>query len=165
MLVRLLREQPDGWFDQPWPQVIADSLETVQHQLTSPHGADPARWAWGRVRPLRFAHPAGQRGLLGQIFSHGPLPGRGDSSTFVQAYMYPGDPPLMQPSRMVIDDGNWQNARWVLPGGESGNPASPHYDDQLPGFQVAQGIPIPWASADVEASTEHKSAPADVDMS
>lgn len=159
MLVRLLREQPDGWFDQPWPQVIGASLETVQDQLTARYGADPARWAWGRVRPLRFPHPAGQRGLLGRVFSHGPLPGRGDSSTITQAYVYPRDPtanaaftPCL---RMVIDVGRWQNARWALPGGQSGNPASPHYDDQLQPFQASEGIPIPWTPDDVEASTQH----------
>jgi penicillin amidase len=60
-LVRLLREQPDGWFAQPWPQVIAAALETVQQQLTTRYGPSPARWAWGEVRPLRFLHPAGAR--------------------------------------------------------------------------------------------------------
>ena len=111
------------------------------------------------VRPLRFAHPAGQLNLLGQIFSQGPLPGRGDSSTIVQAYIYPGDrtadaafTPCL---RMVIDVGSWQNARWDLPDGQSGNPASPHYDGQLQRFQLVEGIPIPWTPGDVEASTWH----------
>ena len=56
---------------------------------------------------------------------------------------------------MVIDVGNWQNARWALPGGQSGNPASPHYDDQLQRFQASEGIPIPWTPSDVDTSTQH----------
>ena len=58
MLVGLLREQPEDWFDQPWLRIIAGALETVQHRPTARYGADPARWAWGRVRPLRLPHPA-----------------------------------------------------------------------------------------------------------
>ena len=158
-LTRLLREQPGGWFSQPWPQVVASALETVQHQLTARYGPSPARWAWGQVRPLRFLHPAGERRPLGRVFNHGPLPGTGDSSTIAQAYVYPGDPtadaaftPCL---RMVIDVGNWQDARWALPGGQSGNPASPHYDDQLQRFQASQGIPILWTSHDIDTSTKH----------
>jgi penicillin amidase len=140
-------------------QVIAAALETVQHQLTTRYGPSPTRWAWGQVRPLRFPHPAGARRLLGRVFNHGPLPGTGDSSTIAQAYVSPRDPtadtaftPCL---RMVIDVGTWQNARWALPGGQSGNPASPHYDDQLRRFQISRGIPIPWTAHDIDTSTQH----------
>lgn len=158
-LVRLLREQPDGWFSQPWPHVIAAALETVQHQLTTRYGPSPARWAWGDVRPLRFLHPAGARRPLGRVFNHGPLPGTGDSDTIAQAGTYAGDPtgsPSYTPGlRMVIDVGSWQNSRWSLPGGQSGNPASPHYDDQLRRYQNALGIPIAWTPHDIAAATRH----------
>ena len=158
-LVRLFHDQPDGWFGQPWPQVIAAALETVQHQLTTRYGPSPARWAWGEVRPLRFLHPAGARRPLGRVFNHGPLPGSGDSDTIAQAGIYSGDPtasPSFTPGlRMVIDVGNWQDSRWSLPGGQSGNPTSRHYDDQLRRYQNAQGIPIAWTADDIDASTRH----------
>ena len=158
-LVRLLREQPDGWFGQPWPQVIAAALETVQHQLTTRYGPSPARWAWGEVRPLRFLHPAGAPRLLGPVFNHGPLSGTGDSDTIAQAGIDAGDPtanPSYTPGlRMVIDVGNWQDSRWSLPGGQSGNPASAHYDDQLRRYHNAHGIPIAWTTRDIAAATRH----------
>lgn len=158
-LARLLREQPDGWFGQPWPQVIAAALETVQDQLTTRYGPSPARWAWGEVRPLLFVHPAGTRRPLDRVLNHGPLPGTGDSETIAQAGIYVGDPttsPTFTPGlRMVIDVGNWPNSRWALPGGQSGNPTSPHYDDQLRHYQTAQGIPIPWTAHDTAAATRH----------
>lgn len=56
---------------------------------------------------------------------------------------------------MVIDVGNWQDSRWALPGGQSGNPTSPHYDDQLRRFQSAEGVLIPWTSQDIAAATRH----------
>ncbi len=158
-LVRLLREQPDGWFAQPWPQVVATALETVQRQLSARYGASPDRWAWGEVRPLRFLHPAGARRPLGRVFNHGPLPGGGDSETIAQAGVCLDDPAantFFTPAlRMVIDVGNWQDSRWALPGGQSGNPASPHYADQLHRYRNAEGIPIPWTGPEVEAATRH----------
>lgn len=158
-LARVLHDQPDGWFSQPWPHVIADALATVQDQLTARYGPAPASWAWGQVRPLRFVHPAGEQRPLGPVFNHGPLPGMGDSNTIAQADVYQGDPtenPSYTPGlRMVIDVGDWQNCRWAVPGGQSGNPASPHYEDQLSPYQNAEGIPIPWTARDVGTSALH----------
>jgi penicillin amidase len=54
---------------------------------------------------------------------------------------------------MVADTGAWENSRWVLPGGQSGNPLSPHYDDQLPLWQRGEGIPIPWSEDAVRVAT------------
>jgi penicillin amidase len=158
-LARLLREQPDGWFAPPWPHVVADALETVQRQLTERYRPSPARWAWGEVRPLRFLHPAGARPPLGKVFNHGPLPGGGDSETIAQAGVCLDDPTantFFTPGlRMVVDVGNWQDCRWALPGGQSGNPASPHYDDQLRRYQNAEGIPLPWTPHDIASATKH----------
>jgi penicillin amidase len=55
---------------------------------------------------------------------------------------------------MVIDVGNWDASRFVLPGGQSGHPLSPHYDDQLPLWQRGEGIPIAWSPQRIDAVTE-----------
>jgi penicillin G amidase len=158
-LARLVHEQPDGWFAQPWPDIIAAALETVQRRLTARYGPSPDRWAWGEVRPLRFLHAAGARRPLGRVLNHGPLPGSGDANTIAQAAVNLDDPTantFFTPGlRMVIDVGNWQDSRWALPGGQSGNPTSPHYDDQLQPYQNAEGIPIPWTAHDISATTHH----------
>jgi penicillin amidase len=51
---------------------------------------------------------------------------------------------------MVVDVGAWDNSRWILPGGQSGNPLSPHYADQFPLWRRGEGIPIPWSDEEVE---------------
>ena len=53
-LVRLVREQPEGWFEQSWPEVLADALAAAISALRERHGIDTAQWAWGQVRPLTF---------------------------------------------------------------------------------------------------------------
>jgi penicillin amidase len=46
---------------------------------------------------------------------------------------------------MTIDVGNWDDARFILPGGQSGNPLSPHYADQLPLWLRGESITIPFS--------------------
>jgi penicillin amidase len=53
----------------------------------------------------------------------------------------------------VADVGNWDACEWVIPAGQSGNPMSPHYDDQLPLWQQGKGITIPWAPEAVAEAT------------
>ncbi len=158
-LVRLLRELPAGWFDQSWPTVLGQTLDTVGERLRTTRGADPARWTWGEFRPYRIPHPAGRGCLLGAIFNLGPLPGNGDGNTVFQAAVDLTDPAAntyFTPGlRVVIDVGHWQNSRWALPGGQSGNPTSAHYDDQLRAFVSGEGIAIAWTEPEIRDATVH----------
>jgi penicillin amidase len=54
---------------------------------------------------------------------------------------------------MVLDVGDWDRSLFSLPGGQSGNPLSPHYDDLLPAWLEGTGVPIPWTGEAVEAAT------------
>ncbi len=156
-LVRLLREQPEGWFERPWPQEVADALTVAVRRLREQGGADPEQWAWGRLRPLILHHAVGEQAPLDRIFNLGPFPWGGDANTVAQAASLPtdpmGNPPFIASLRMVVDVGNWEASRFVLPGGQSGNPLSPHYDDQLPLWRRGEGVPIAWSPEAVERAT------------
>ena len=41
-----------------------------------------------------------------------------------------------------------------LPGGQSGNPLSPHYDDLLPLWRRGDGVPIAWSPEMVRKSAK-----------
>ena len=43
-------------------------------------------------------------------------------------------------------------SRWVLPGGQSGNPLSPHYDDQLALWRQGKAFAMPWTREEVDAA-------------
>ena len=145
---RLMREQPDGWFDEGWPSAMQRALASAVETLRSRYGDDRSAWAWGRVRSLVLRHPAGERGMLSGIFNRGPFPFGGDGNTISQGAPALHDPtagPLAIPSlRMAIDVGEWENSRFSIPGGQSGNPASPHYGDILPLWLQGDGVPIAW---------------------
>ena len=122
-------------------------------------GADSARWRWGDVRPLTLHHPLGDRAPLDRIYNRGPFPWGGDSYTVAQAAVSLGEPansPFFIASlRMAVDVGNWAENRFVLPGGQSGNPFSPHYDDQLPLWREGRSLTLAWTPAQVAQATVH----------
>ena len=52
---------------------------------------------------------------------------------------------------MAIDVGAWENSRYALAGGQSGNPCSRHYGDLAPIWARGEGIAIAWTREDVAA--------------
>ena len=152
-LVRWLRESPGAASEQ----LIEEALSRAFQRLRSTYGVDRSSWEWGAVRPLTLRHPFGQRSLLQPVFNLGPFPQGGDVNTVAQAAPNPFDPtadPLAVASmRMVLDVGNWDESRFSLPGGQSGNPMSPHYDNLLPFWLRGDGVPIAWTQKAVEKAT------------
>ena len=110
-------------------------------------GADPARWRWGDAHRAERRHPlAGVPGVEG-AGPFPPTPMGGDSDT-IQAASYGwrrGTPfTVMNLSvyRQVIDLANPASASFVIPGGSSGDPASPHFADQLAEWAARRRIPM-----------------------
>lgn len=159
-LVDLVTAQPSGWFDEGWDAVIVASVRRAGDLLTTRAGPDPKGWAWGTVRPLRLRHPLGSRPSLASLYDLGPFPHGGDANTLNPA---PVDPlqPLANPDfaiaslRFAVEVGAWQHARFALPGGQSGNPFSRHYADQVDLWRRGDGLTIATTPADVHRTTRH----------
>lgn len=103
-------------------------------------GPDPRRWRWGDVHRAARVHPLA-----------GPLAGAamgGDADT-IQAAAYgwqPGSPftvATLSVYRQVVDLADPASASYVIPGGASGDPASPHFSDQFPLWASHQRIGMP----------------------
>ncbi|MBM3949202.1 MAG: penicillin acylase family protein [SAR202 cluster bacterium] len=156
-LSRLLRQQPDGWFAGGWPAEMADALAAAVRDLRFKYGASTDSWAWGKVRPLVLKHRVGERKPLDKVFNRGPFPIGGDTDTVAQASCDPlnpyGNPLFVASMRMVVDVGNWEASQFSLPGGQSGNPLSPHYDDLLRLWLRGDGVPMAWSQDSVARAT------------
>jgi penicillin amidase len=151
-VLRRLREQPAGWFDS-WQDEMLAALGDAVRDLRRRFGSAPEGWAWGKVRPLTLPNPFGRVKALAPVFNRGPFPWGGDSNTVSQAGG--SNPAVIASLRFVVEVGDWDNACFVLPGGQSGNPFSPHYDDMLPLWQRGEGVPIAWSQEAVyDASVE-----------
>jgi penicillin amidase len=160
-LVKLLREQPAGWFPRPWPEEAASALGAAIDILKTRTGSeDSSKWAWGAVRPLVLHHPLSHRGAmgraLGKVFNLGPVPCGGDADVINQGAVLPLLP--LAPTdnipslRAIFDVGAWHNSRFVLPGGQSGNPMSPHYGDLFELWQRGEGVPIAFTAEEMKAA-------------
>jgi penicillin G amidase len=138
-------------------ELIPHALARARLMLSERRGADPAGWAWGEVRPLRLLHPLAVRRPLDRVLNLGPVPLGGDANTPAQAGVHPlrplDNPAAIANHRAVIDLGDPERSRYVLAGGQSGNPLSPHYGDLFELWRRGEGVPIPWSRAAVEAAT------------
>lgn len=158
-LVRLMNDQPDGWFDHGWEAELLDALDAVIADLRKRFGRRPTRWGWGRIRPLHLVHPMAEEvPALAPIFNIGPLTIGGDASTIAQAAVDLEDPsrnPIgLATLRAVIDVGAWDESRFAIIHGQCGNPFSPHFDDQVKAWSTNRGIPIAWDEARVAQRTK-----------
>jgi penicillin amidase len=161
-VVRTIRERPDGVFEEGWPRAMSSALAEAIAMLRETRGPESARWAWGEVRPLRLVHLFSRvNPLLDRIFGLGPFPGRGDSSTIVQGAVDLLDPtstPLGVPNlRVVVDLADLGASRFSMLGGQSGNPTSPLYRDQIDAFEGG-GLRLAWTDDDVRRLARHELA-------
>jgi penicillin amidase len=114
-------------------------------------GPDPAQWRWGDQHRAVRLHPLSGAGVpteLSPDASAHSAPMGGDADT-VQAAAYrwrQGSPftvTALSVYRQVVDLGEPASASFVIPGGASGDPASPHYADQFARWAAHQRIPVP----------------------
>ena len=108
-------------------------------------GQDPGRWRWGDVHQAVLAHPLGPA-----AGGPGPLPRvpmGGDADTLQAAgYGWRAGGPFTVTSlsvyRQVVDLADGRSASFVIPGGASGDPADPHFADQLAEWAAHRRIPM-----------------------
>ena len=154
-LVRLVREKPSEWFPNGWEAEIAEALGAARRsvRLEARGGSE----AWGMLRGTEYEHAFGRKPALRGLFNRGPVSLGGDTSTIAQAALNPLEPSantLFTVSlRAVMEVGDWSRSRFILPGGQSGNPLSPHYDDQLEAFVAGEALELPWTREEVAGAT------------
>jgi penicillin G amidase len=152
-------DAPDPWLGggRSWAGVLHEALRLAVDELRGKLGPDPARWSYGRVHTLTLRHPLGGVAALAPLFNRGPWPMGGDVDT-VSMQFVPRDtaagPHYNAPSyRQILDPGDWDSARIILPAGQSGHPASRHYLDMAAAWRSGGYLPLLWSRAAVERHT------------
>ena len=122
VLPRLLRE-PEGWIDDDLLRAaLDDAIERADGRT------------WGEIHRLLIVHPLASIPGLEPLFTAADVPFGGDEQTVAQGGFDGslGFRPAVIPSwRVVWDLGDLERSLGVVPTGVSGNPASPHWSDQL----------------------------------
>jgi penicillin amidase len=152
-VTRLIREQPAGYFAVWEPELLGALAEAVT-TLSERFGSAPSEaWAWGSIRQLSMRHRFGDKKPLDKVFNLGPIPGWGDGTTVNQAGFEFWNPlrhsTVTAHLRSVMEVGNWGASRFVVLGGQSGNPLSPHYGDMVALHQRGEGVPVHWQDEEV----------------
>jgi penicillin amidase len=131
-LLSLWDEGDEMLIGRPWDALALDALRGALDDLEGRAGPEPEAWRWGRVHPLVFPHALGDSNpLFSRIFNR-RLEVGGGQETVAQVGWDPNDPfrAIWAPCwRMVADPQNPDSSRWQAFTGQSGHPASRHYDD------------------------------------
>lgn len=123
-----------GW---NWEEAIGAALGEVAGDAETP---------WGEAHRPRFAHP------LSALFPEAAplldppsLPIGGDNDTVLANGLLAAAGPAAgygALARYVFDVGDWDNSRWAVFHGVSGQPGSPHYTDQHAEWAAARMVPM-----------------------
>ena len=153
----LLGEDPE-WYPEGKAATVEAALAAAWGELEARQGPDPAAWRWGAAHALTLAHPMGAVGhplgrALGRWLrlNRGPFPLPGDGMTVNLAAYVPAAPyaPLVGPSvRLIVDCRHPEASRWIIPGGSSGDPLSPHYADQVDLWRRGEYLPMRFLPLD-----------------
>jgi penicillin amidase len=150
---RILREKPKKWLPKEFASygdLLKASETEARANLTKRYGADEAKWTWGETSKIRFNHPLTAAPLIGAQFAIPALPLIGSSSSAATPNV--GASVSM---RFIATPGNWDATRHVIPTGQSGNPQSPHYKDQLDAWYSGNTPIFPFTQAAIlKATTE-----------
>ena len=113
---------------------VTAALTDAIDELTSALGERPADWTWGGLHTLTLAHPLAAIPGLEGLFVAARLGVGGDEQTVAQAGIDGAKgyaAAVIQSWRMVVDLADPTEIHATLPAGNSGNPSSPHWNDQV----------------------------------
>ncbi len=159
-LERLLDHPAADWFDdtrtperETWTEIARRSLKDAIQELEERLGPNPAGWTWGRLHTATFKNQVAIHPLLEMILNRGPVATPGDILTVnVGTYGRRYQQTSLPAYRQIVDLGEWREGWMVHTVGQSGHPASPHYDDLLPLWANGHYAPMLFDRVDVEAN-------------
>jgi penicillin amidase len=165
ILQRMLVNDEHEWFKDvdgkalTREEILALALSDAIGYLRKAIGEDVSQWQWGKVHLAAFNHTLGAQKPLDKIFNRGPYPYGGDTNTVWQAAYVPKLPIQSEGGftaswRQILDPSDWDASRAVHTTGQSGHPASKHYDDMIPLWLKGEYHPLLWTREKVEAHAE-----------
>jgi penicillin amidase len=168
-VMKSLLATPDSpwWDDQSTPEtedmhtIIVRAFAAAVADLESRLGKDPTAWRWADLHQILYDHQVmSSFPIAPTIFNVGPFPvGGGSGITYAMNWGAANDDYSVSGSspsfHFVADLGNLGNSTSIIPVGQSGHPASPHYDDfALPFTRDQATYPMLFDYDSVKADAE-----------
>ena len=137
-------------------RLAAASLRNAWAATTELLGADASQWQWGDLHQIMFAHPLQNRvdAKLAKDMKIRAYPRGGSANTTNNTGFYDDTFNVRSGAsfRMVVDVGNWDDARMTNAPGQSGDPRSPFYDNLLENWATEGHVPMLFSREKVEES-------------
>ena len=159
-LMALWEEGDEELIGRSWEGLVLEALAGALDDLGDRFGPDQEEWRWGRIHEMKFPHPLGDANPLFDRLLNRRLRAGGAQETVSQIAYDPNDPynAVWAPSwRMVADPTDPDRSRWQMFTGQSGHPASPHYDDLQADWLQGRTQPMcgegPWSELELVPAT------------
>jgi len=161
---RVLRAPRSPWFPDPDAKgaAVRHCVAGAVARLRTLAGDDLTAWRWGDLHRVRFAHVLS----FAPRFAAGGLPAfpvGGGPFSLDQERFGAAEPPfgavVGAGVRMVCDLADRDHLFITLSTGQSGDPESPHFADQLPSWRAGKLFRLTLDAARLEVATEVVLAP------
>lgn len=145
----LIKTQPKEWLPAEYKDYLAllkDCEKEARANLTRRLGEDESKWTWGNFNQARLTHPLSIVPLIGGQFAIAPFAIQGS-----------GNAPnvgIGVSMRLIAEPGNWNATRQSIQLGQSGNPKSPYWKDQMQEWINATPRIFPFSQKAVEAAAK-----------
>jgi len=137
-------------------RILIDTLREATQELERLIGPDHTHWQWGTIHQIYFRHGLDQFSTEGtKLLDVGPLARPGDgytvNATWVSSDSW--DQTDGASYRQILDTSDWDQSVAVNTPGQSGQPASAHYSDLAPLWDVGGYFPLVYSAAAVKTAT------------
>ena len=155
---KLALVRPGRWRNRD--DVMRLALRETVDYLNEELGPQMDDWAWGKLHTLTYSHLLGQVKPLDRLFNRGPYPLGGDGTTIwlglTTLHDLSNPDVIGPPFRFIADLCDLRNSWGLLAPGQSGQPGSKHYDDQIQAWFNADYHPLLFDRPDVERHAQSR---------
>ena len=143
MIAKQLLKADSPWWDnittknktENRKEILSESFRETIASLEKQLGTSVQDWTWNKVHVVEYEHPLGKIAALRKIFNVGPFEVSGSNEVINnQIFDYTNEAKYIikagPSTRRIVDFSDIENSWSILPTGQSGNPLSPHYNDQ-----------------------------------
>ncbi len=152
LIDRILTERPREWLPKEFKDYAEllracerDAREAISLRL----GADESQWKWGSFTQVSFPHPLARAPLIGLQFTIPPFAQNGAGGNNPAVNVGRG-----VSMRLIADTSDWDKTQQGITLGESGDPSSPHWQDQLADWRAVTPRIFPFSAAAVANATK-----------
>jgi penicillin amidase len=165
LLIRLLNERDESWFansviangPKSWDAAVRSAFSAAIEDLRGRLGDNVKRWKYGDIHKMTYNHPLGMAKPLDKVFNRGPYPVGGDIDTVNMGASLVNQPEtvITVPSfRQIVNLADMKASLSIHHPGQSGHPASKHYDDFIRPWLRVEHHPMLFERTMIEENAE-----------